>query len=453
MTSDLGGAMGFARKRVLENGQVRWTAVYRDLRGRIRSAGTFATEKAADRAWQRAEIKISEGRVGDPARGRQAFGRYVEEEWLPNHLIEVTTRESYTYLVRKYILPWFGRMRMVEILPSHVREWVTELGGAGVSPAMQSKLKVILSAIFTTALNDQIIFLHPCKGVKTPTVPVTARKIITPEQFEVIYANLPNEDARMLVETDIESGLRWGELAELRVRDLDRATRVLTVSRTVVEVNPKFHPDGGRFLVKNYPKDKESRRLKLSAQIVAKIAAHIDERGLGRDDLLFATEETPSASAIPHPRRHPDDLGLTDPNGDGRRYRHGTLSAYSAGQCRCTHCRDAYARYRAERRASGKDSPRRGRRRQTDGHISRDWFRNVVWRPALNAAELEHHVRMHDLRHAHASWLLAGGADLQVVKERLGHASIRTTEKYLHTLPEADETALSALANVRHRSA
>jgi Site-specific recombinase XerD len=33
------------------------------------------------------------------------------------------------------------------------------------------------------------------------------------------------------------------------------------------------------------------------------------------------------------------------------------------------------------------------------------------------------------MRHAHASWLLAGGAELQVVEERLGHASITTTEK------------------------
>jgi site-specific recombinase XerD len=48
--------------------------------------------------------------------------------------------------------------------------------------------------------------------------------------------------------------------------------------------------------------------------------------------------------------------------------------------------------------------------------------------------------------------LLAGGADLQVVKERLGHRNIATTEKYLHTLPEADETALAALARVRTRS-
>ena len=60
--------------------------------------------------------------------------------------------------------------------------------------------------------------------------------------------------------------------------------------------------------------------------------------------------------------------------------------------------------------------------------------------------------RVHDLRHAHASWLLSGGADLQVVKERLGHSTIATTEKYLHTLPDADETALDALARTRSRS-
>ena len=54
-----------------------------------------------------------------------------------------------------------------------------------------------------------------------------------------------------------------------------------------------------------------------------------------------------------------------------------------------------------------------------------------MWDPARKAAGLDG-VRIHDLRHAHASWLLAGGADLQVVKERLGHASIATTEKYLN---------------------
>ena len=46
----------------------------------------------------------------------------------------------------------------------------------------------------------------------------------------------------------------------------------------------------------------------------------------------------------------------------------------------------------------------------------------------------------------------AGGADLQVVKERLGHGSIATTEKYLHTLPEADDLAVDAFSKIRNRT-
>lgn len=163
-------------------------------------------------------------------------------------------------------------------MPEHVREWVTKLKTAKLSAANIAANKVILSAIFTTALNDQVTFLHPCKGVKTPPVPVKPRTIITPEQFATLYEALPGA-FRLLVETDIETGLRWGELTELRVHDLAFATRMLTVSRAVVEVDPRFHPDGGRFLVKDYPKDREYRRLKLSAQITAKLKAQYPSTG------------------------------------------------------------------------------------------------------------------------------------------------------------------------------
>ena len=42
-----------------------------------------------------------------------------------------------------------------------------------------------------------------------------------------------------------------------------------------------------------------------------------------------------------------------------------------------------------------------------------------------------------------------GGADILIVKERLGHASITTTQKYLHTLPNADQAAINALNAIR----
>jgi site-specific recombinase XerD len=65
--------------------------------------------------------------------------------------------------------------------------------------------------------------------------------------------------------------------------------------------------------------------------------------------------------------------------------------------------------------------------------ISRNTFRTRVWLPAVKSSGIDFAVRVHDLRHAHASWLLAGGADLKGVMDRMGHAQIQTTQKYLHT--------------------
>lgn len=84
--------------------------------------------------------------------------------------------------------------------------------------------------------------------------------------------------------------------------------------------------------------------------------------------------------------------------------------------------------------------------------LSRNNFRTKFWCPAVEAAELEHTVTFHNLRAAHASWLLAGGADIVVVQERLGHRQITTTQQYTGTLPDAGDRALAAFRKIRHGS-
>lgn len=65
--------------------------------------------------------------------------------------------------------------------------------------------------------------------------------------------------------------------------------------------------------------------------------------------------------------------------------------------------------------------------------------------PDPAAPRLSRAPRIHDLRHTHASWLIAQGTDLFVVQRRLGHESITTTmDRYSHLLPEQQISAAAA---------
>ena len=71
-----------------------------------------------------------------------------------------------------------------------------------------------------------------------------------------------------------------------------------------------------------------------------------------------------------------------------------------------------------------------------DGYLSRQVFARDLKQLAVDAGISPSRVAPHVLRHAFASHLLAGGADLRVVQMLLGHADISTTQIYTHVLDE-----------------
>jgi len=369
--------MAWVRPRTTKDGRTRWIACYRNPEGQERSAGTFSSKRAAERAGNRQEQMVLAGAWHDHSLGEVRFKEYVETDWLPSKHIEPTTRAAYSSNLDKHFFPFFGSKRLHQITPSLVQDWVTQAATGGLAARSIRKYHTMLHSIFARAVRDKLIVANPCSHTELPKVVTTQKRTLTPDEFDVLITAIPDR-YRLMVETAIETGMRWGELVALKPRHIDFLRRTITVTDTIIEVSRKHSPTGDRYVTKPYPKDNEPRTIGVDQDWLDAAAEHIKTHQLGRDDLLFATT-----------------VGTP---------------------------------------------------------ISRNTFRTRIWQPAVTASGVGFPVRVHDLRHAHASWLLAGGSDLASVMDRLGHAHIQTTEQYLHAPEDADQKNLDALNRMRGRA-
>jgi integrase len=72
-------------------------------------------------------------------------------------------------------------------------------------------------------------------------------------------------------------------------------------------------------------------------------------------------------------------------------------------------------------------------------------FYRRIWLPTLKRSKLEG-LRLHDLRHTHATWLISAGVPILAISRRLGHATISITmDLYGHLLPEVDDSIIASL--------
>jgi site-specific recombinase XerD len=69
------------------------------------------------------------------------------------------------------------------------------------------------------------------------------------------------------------------------------------------------------------------------------------------------------------------------------------------------------------------------------------------FRTAKIRAKIKGRLRVHDLRHTAASWMIEDGTDIMTVKEILGHASVITTQRYCHPTRETKRRAVMKLSD------
>ena len=154
---------------------------------------------------------------------------------------------------------------------------MAQLVGSGLAPATVRQAHRVLALILTLAVRDGRIPRNPAAGVPLPRARRTEPRFLTREEVERLAdaAGEYGDVVRLLAYT----GLRFGEMAALRVRRVDFLRKRLTVAESATEV--------GGTVEYGTPKTHQQRTVPIPAVLVEPLSRRCE--GEGRDDLVLTS--------------------------------------------------------------------------------------------------------------------------------------------------------------------
>lgn len=272
----------------------RWQASYIGPDDHRHAApSTFGAKMDAE-AWLAAEQKLTEQPTWTPPASRNEVVQEAEPpaettlreyatSWLPSQDLRPLTRRDYDSLLRNHILPPLGDQPLQTLSKSLVRAWYAKLPRD--RPRARSKALQLLHTILNSAIDAELLDGNPAAlGRRTASRPKRAKKIrpLTIAEVQEIADAMPDH-LRVAVLLGCWCALRYGELAELRRKDVRLAEGVIRVERAVIRIKGTY--------VSTRPKTEAGiRDVHIPPFLLPEIRDHLDEHvGRGRDSLLFPT--------------------------------------------------------------------------------------------------------------------------------------------------------------------
>ena len=271
----------------------RWRARYYDSAGH-QHARHFGRKIDAQRWLDSVVTAVGTGSYVDPNRSKITV-EGVAEQWLAGKLnLKPTTRARYENALAVHVLPRWSNATLSSIEHGAIQAWLAGLTASGQSGASVRKIHGVLSAILDLAVRDKRIPANPCARVNLPRSNARRRRYLDAEQVELLAIEAAKPPAtragtaaaakyqgyRLAVFVLAYCGLRWSELAALRVENVDLLRRRLNIREAVTEVN-------GGVLAWGTPKSYEARSVPLPRFLVDELAIHLADRA--PHDLLFTT--------------------------------------------------------------------------------------------------------------------------------------------------------------------
>ncbi len=271
----------------------RYRARYTGPDGGLHNAPhTFDTRLDAE-AWLTDERRqISASTWTSPGSRKAVGGRSLTvgqyaERWIERRELKPRTRDHYRSVLDRQILPAFTDVPLKALTSEAVRDWHADLDRT--RPTLRAHAYGLLRTILATAVVDEKIPVNPCH-IRGAGSSKRVRKIrpATLVELEAIAAAMP-ERYRPMVMLCSWCGLRFGEVTELRRKDLDLTNGVIRVRRGVVR-------SGGEAVVGSPKSTAGIRDVAIPPHLVPMLKAHRDAMPLrGADGLLF-----PAADGTSH---------------------------------------------------------------------------------------------------------------------------------------------------------
>jgi integrase len=268
------------RTRIVVHYKVR----YRDASGKHHSE---TKTKLVDAERRKAEIEVALATATwrDSRRGELSLAEWAHS-WLPSRLdLRPTTWARLETTMQKQVLPHFGSLPLNKVTNAVVREWVSTLLSSGLSAATTRKAVFALRQCLAAAIADERLQFNPACAVPLPTERQQAPSYLSQSDVERLVDEMPRQ-YRALVLVGAYVGLRWGEAAGLRRRDIDPLRSRIRVTCTAVQLR-------GRVTLDNEPKTTRSKRsVPVARSVMRRLEQHLSEFVDQTADALVFTAST-----------------------------------------------------------------------------------------------------------------------------------------------------------------
>jgi integrase len=269
------------------NGTYR--ARWREHPGGPQRTRHFTRKRDAERFLAAVQNDLARGVYVDPSTGRTTFGEWVEQ-YLATTPKRATTAARDRSALEHWWLPAFGDVQLGAITPSAIRSVLQKMRDAGRAASSIRTYYAVLKAVMAAAVEADLIGRTPCRGIKLDGERRDEPRFLTIDELQRLAEHMP-EQYRPMVYVGGVLGLRWSEIAGLRVKRLDFLRRTLEVAETVAEVE-------GRIMVADVKTKASRRTLTVPAPIMDMLAEHLARRGRpGPDEFVFTAPKGGPLSA------------------------------------------------------------------------------------------------------------------------------------------------------------